>query len=80
MFNEHHDLAHEFPEYKEQIHRLKATNAHFARLFEEYHEVTKQLGRIAQEIEAVSDRVAEDCKKKRLALKDELFSMLKKAA
>ena len=80
MFNETHDLAHEFPEYKEQIHKLKIQDAHFARLFEEYHQITKKLARIAQEIEAVSDAVTEDFKKKRLALKDQLFSMLKKAA
>jgi len=80
MHNETHELAHEFPEYKEAIHNLKTTNTHFARLFDEYHKVTREVSRIVQDIETVSDEVAESLKKKRLALKDELFSMLKKAA
>ena len=30
-----HDLHHEFPEYKDAIHRLKTASHHFARLFDE---------------------------------------------
>jgi len=80
MFNETHKLAEEFPEHKDTIHRLKMSNAHFAKLFEEYHNVTAEVSRIEQEIETVSDDVTEKLKKKRLALKDEIFAMLKKAA
>ena len=39
MWNEKHDLAHEFPEYRDAIRHLKLSNLHFARLFEEYHEI-----------------------------------------
>lgn len=35
MSVEKHDLLHELPEYREQIHTLKTGNAHFARLFDE---------------------------------------------
>jgi uncharacterized protein len=80
MFNEHPELAQEYPQFKDAIHNLKASNAHFAKLFDEYHHVTRELSRIAQEIETPSDDVTEQLKKKRLALKDELFSMIKKAA
>ena len=80
MFNETHELATEFPEHKAVIHDLKVTDNHFARLYDEYHVITKQISRIAQEIETVSDEFAEDLKKKRLALKDELFHMINKAA
>ena len=31
-----HDIAHEFPEHLEKIHSLKTTDAHFAKLFDEY--------------------------------------------
>jgi len=34
---EKHDLAHEFPEYRDPIHRLKMTDQHFSNLFDEYH-------------------------------------------
>jgi len=39
MSLEKHDLIREFPESKEAIHHLKTTNNHFAKLFEEYHEL-----------------------------------------
>lgn len=77
MSEAHHDLAHEFPEHRERIHTLKSSNAHFARLAGEYHEVVKQLHRIEQEIETPSDLVTEELKKRRLRLKDELFAMLR---
>jgi uncharacterized protein YdcH (DUF465 family) len=80
MFNETHELAHEFPEFKDAIHKLKMTDAHFAKLSDEYHKVTREVSRIEQELEAASDSVAEALKKKRLVLKDELFALLKKAA
>ena len=77
MHIEQHDLAHEFPEFKDAIHNLKMTNNHFARLFGEYQDVEKEVRRIEQDIELVSDEIAEDLKKKRLSLKDELYAMLK---
>ncbi len=80
MFGEHHDLIHELPEYREQIHQLKISNNHFARLFDEYHDVDHEIRRIEQEIETPSDVYAEDLKKKRLHLKDELYAMLQKAS
>lgn len=80
MFNDTHNLAVEMPEFKEAIHQLKMNDAHFSRLYEEYDEVDKELHRIASEIETPSDDVVEQLKKKRMALKDELFSMLKKHA
>ena len=76
MFAEHHDLLHEFPEHKDKIHELKMQNAHFAKLFDEYHDVDRELRRVQQEIETPSDQFVEDLKKKRLLLKDELFSMI----
>ncbi len=79
MFGEHHDLLHELPEYKDKIHELKTNNAHFAKLFDEYHEVDHEVRRIEQGVETPSDDYAEEVKKKRLALKDELFQMLQAA-
>lgn len=80
MFNESHNLAEEMPEFKDKIHELKMNDAHFARLFEEYNEVDKELLRIAEEIETPSDDVIEQLKKKRISLKDELYAMLTKSA
>ncbi len=79
MLGEHHDLLHELPEYKDKIHELKVGNAHFAKLFEQYHEVDHEVRRIEQGVETPADDYVEEVKKKRLALKDELFQMLKAA-
>ncbi len=76
MFGEHHDLHHEFPEYSDRIHQLKTQNNHFAKLFDEYHLVDKEVRRIEQGLETPSDEYIEGLKKKRLALKDQLFGLL----
>ncbi|MEE4202862.1 MAG: YdcH family protein [Halieaceae bacterium] len=74
---EKHDLHHEFPEFKDAIHELKMNNAHFAKLFDQYHEVDHEVHRIENGVETPSDEYAEERKKTRLHLKDELFAMLK---
>lgn len=73
----HHDIGREFPELKDKIHELKTTNAHFAKLFDAYHQVDKEVARIEAEVQPTSDAYAEECKKKRLHLKDEIFDMLR---
>ncbi|TCK18065.1 hypothetical protein DFR30_1324 [Thiogranum longum] len=77
MLGEKHDLIHELPEYKDRIHNLKISNRHFSHQFEKYHELDHEIHRVEEGIETTSDEYLEELKKKRLALKDELFSMLK---
>jgi len=76
MDGEKHDLVHEFPEHKDKIHQLKMENNHFARLFDEYRDVNKEVHRIEAGVENTSDDYLEQQKKKRLKLKDDLFAML----
>lgn len=78
MIIEKHDLHHEFPEFNDEIHHLKMNDNHFARLFNEYHEVDQEVHRIEQGVENTSDDYLEQKKRQRLKLKDELFVMLKK--
>lgn len=78
MALEKHDLVHEFPEYKEKIHDLKMNNRHFAKLFDEYHEVEHEVHRIEVGAENSSDSCLEGRKKVRLNLKDQLLLMMKK--
>ena len=79
MSEEHHDLANEFPEFRDQIHTLKSSNNHFAKLFDQYHEVTREVYKMEAEVEPVMTEVEEAYKKRRLQLKDELHAMLKAA-
>lgn len=80
MSLENHSLIHEFPEHRQRIHELKTGDAHFARLFAEYDTVAHDVHRIESGAEAASDERLEALKKQRLSLKDQLFSMLHKAA
>ncbi|RVU32486.1 MULTISPECIES: YdcH family protein [Neptunomonas] len=79
MSIEHHDLVHELPEFREEIHQLKMSDAHFSKLFDEYHVVTKQVEKMEAEIEPVATKVEEELKVKRLHLKDQLYAMLRAA-
>ncbi len=76
---EKHDLVHELPEYRDQIHALKMSNTHFARLFEEYHAKDHEIHRIEHGTEVSSDAYIEGLKKQRLLLKDQLLALLKSA-
>lgn len=80
MHVEHHDLAKEFPEFKENIHQLKQSDAHFARLFGEYQDLDKEICRLETEEVPVTDEAFEAKKKQRLQLKDQLYTMLKNAS
>lgn len=76
MSLEHHSLLNDFPEHKEVIHSLKTENNHFRKLFEEYHELDKEIYRAESGDEPTSDDRLEELKKKRLFLKDELYAMI----
>ena len=76
MMNEKHDLLHEFPEHRDTIRSLKMNNSHFARLFDEYHEVEHEVHRIETGVENTSDEYLEGRKKQRLQLKDQLYQMI----
>ncbi|MCP5142465.1 MAG: DUF465 domain-containing protein [Chromatiales bacterium] len=76
MFGEKHDLHHEFPEHHDRIHELKTGNAHFARLFDDYHQVNQEVRSIEANGTDTSDEYLEERKLARLRLKDELYSML----
>lgn len=79
MHDEKHDLVHELPEFKDKIHELKTSNNHFARLFDEYHVLTKEIHHLEAANVPTSDAHIEDLKKKRLFKKDELYNVLRAA-
>lgn len=71
-----HELAEEFPEHAETMSRMKVENPHFARLFEEYHEVNRAIHRAETNVEPTDDFNEVEMRKKRMGLKDELWGML----
>ena len=76
MANTPHELAEEFPEFTDRIRELNASNGHFARLSDEYHDVNRQIHRIETRIEPAAEDVEEELKRRRVRLKDEIAQML----
>ncbi|MBM3918878.1 MAG: DUF465 domain-containing protein [Sphingomonadales bacterium] len=72
---EAHDLHHEFPMHYERIHDLKMNESHFRHLFDQYHEVNKEIQRIEQS-GVFTDDVLNGFRHRRSQLKDGLFAML----
>ncbi len=77
MLQDNHSLVNELPEYKDQIHTLKMNDAHFKRLFEEYHHLDNEIHNMEQEIILASTMEEEEFKKRRLKLKDTMLQMLR---
>lgn len=71
-----HELAADFPDHVDRLHDLKMTNAHFAKLSDEYHQINREIHRIETGIEPASDDRETGLRKRRMQLKDEIASML----
>lgn len=76
MLGEHHDLLHELPEHKDAIHNLKMNDAHFNRLFTEYHDLTHKIESIEKNNSNIADEHLKEMKTKRLTLKDDMFKII----
>lgn len=74
-----HELAEEFPDKIDTMSALKQSDAHFARLADEYHEINRAVHRAETNIEPVEELAEVDLRKKRAALKDEIWGILSKA-
>lgn len=79
MTTKHLDFTSEFPEYKEAIHNLKIQDQHFKNIFDKYEEVNKAIIRAEERIDLMSDQDEEKLRKERLALKDQLVTLLSSA-
>ncbi|MEC8444320.1 MAG: DUF465 domain-containing protein [Pseudomonadota bacterium] len=76
MSVEHHDLHHDFPDMGERIRDLKMNDRHFARLFEEYHELDKEVRKIEDDVTPAADDTLDALRMKRVRLKDALYGMM----
>lgn len=72
-----HELFEEFPDQAVRIQLLKAENAHFLRLVEEYHEVNRTLHRAETNVDPVSASYESALRRRRLQLKDQIARMLR---
>lgn len=73
---DNHSLISDFPEYRQQIHDLKMSDAHFVKLHDEYEALDREIIRVEEGLEHRSDQALETLKMQRVHLKDQLFKML----
>jgi len=69
-----------FPEYRDLITQLKTTDSHFLNLYEKHNGLDQKIRNMESGIEPATHLVIEALKKEKLALKDELYQILRKAA
>ena len=67
-----------FPEFRDLISKLKNEDAHFARLFDKHNELDQKIKNFESGIEIATGSEIEVLKKEKLAIKDELYAILKK--
>ncbi|WP_434516170.1 YdcH family protein [Dechloromonas sp. ARDL1] len=69
-----------FPEYRDLITQLKTTDRHFLNLFDRHNELDQKIKNMEAHIEHATPIEIEALKKEKLVLKDELYSLLRRAA
>jgi len=74
-----HELAEEFPDKADVIAKLKQTDAHFARLAEEYHTINRAVHRAETLVEPLEELTETQLRKERAHLKDQIWSALSQA-
>lgn len=71
-----HELAEEFPDKVDLMHRLRESDAHFARLSDAYHDVNRQVHRAETNVEPMEELAEVELRKTRARLKDEIWAIL----
>ena len=80
MSNTPHELPAEFPEHKDAIHRLKVDSPEFAQLFDDYHKINRAIHRAETNVEPTDEAHEHEMRKERMALKDQLYQMIRAEA
>ena len=69
-----------FPEYRDLITQLKTTDHHFTRLFDKHNNLDQKIKNMESHIAPGTHEEIEILKKEKLLLKDQLYSILRKAS
>ncbi len=67
-----------FPEYRDLISELKTSDRYFLNLFEKHNSLDRQIKNMESRLESGTPDEIEVLKKKKLAVKDELYALLQK--
>jgi uncharacterized protein YdcH (DUF465 family) len=71
-----HELAVEFPEHVDQMHDLRASDAHFAKLYDAYHIANRAVHSAETDVQPTSDDHMAGLRKERMHLKDQIYTYL----
>lgn len=66
-----------FPEFREQISALRASNRHFSRLFEQHNVLDHEIQNLQDRRTPNLHTQIEQLKKEKLMIKEKLYTMLK---
>lgn len=66
-----------FPEFRDLITQLKTTDGHFTRLFDKHNSLDEKITTMVAQTGPAADLEIEALKKQKLALKDEIYALLK---
>ncbi|MFA7290964.1 MAG: DUF465 domain-containing protein [Rhodocyclaceae bacterium] len=69
-----------FPEYRDLISKLKTSNRHFQGLFEKHNALDQKIKNMESRLEPGTPDEIEILKKKKLALKDEIYVLLQETS
>lgn len=71
-----HELASDFPQFAETISTMRRSNAYFAKLADQYHDLNRKVHRAETDVEPTADDHLSQMRKERIALKDELYALI----
>lgn len=66
-----------FPEYREKITRLRASDRHFSRIFDDHNKLDHAVQQLEEKRSPAFQAEIEALKKQKLGLKEEIYSMLR---
>lgn len=67
-----------FPEFRDKITELKTTDHHFTRLFDQHNALDQEVKNMEASITPATHDAIEKLKKEKLAIKDQLYAILKR--
>jgi uncharacterized protein len=80
MLSEHHDISHEFPEYRSMLDALRGTDKAFDSLVAKHDYLDDEIRRLEESQLPISDTEFEKMKFERAALKDQIYQALRAEA
>ena len=80
MLSEHHDIVHEFPEYRSLIDALRATDKPFDAIVTQHDQIDDEIRQLEEQQQPISDTEIEKMKFERAALKDRIYQALRTEA